>query len=59
VVEHYGAVIIGAVSGVIMVAASKWMKKLRVDDPLDSISVHFFCGIWWGDTPPPHLHFIS
>ena len=48
VVEHYGAVIIGMVSGLLMLAASKGLKRLRIDDPLDTIPVHFFCGIWCG-----------
>lgn len=46
VVEHYGAVIIGAIAGVLMIGSSKLLKRLRIDDPLDSISVHFSCGIW-------------
>ena len=45
-VEHYGAVIIGGIAGVIMIASSKLLKHIRIDDPLDSISVHFSCGIW-------------
>ncbi len=46
VVEHYGAVIIGAIAGIIMLASSKLLKRIRIDDPLDSVSVHFSCGIW-------------
>ena len=46
VVEHYGAVIIGAMAGLIMIFTSKLLRRVRIDDPLDSVAVHFFCGIW-------------
>lgn len=46
VVDAYAAVIIGLTSGLLMLAASKALKRLRIDDPLDTIPVHFFCGIW-------------
>ena len=46
VVEHYGAVITGAIAGLIMIFTSKLLRRLRIDDPLDSVAVHFFCGIW-------------
>ena len=46
VVEHYAAVIIGVVAGLIMILTSKLLRRMRIDDPLDSVAVHFACGIW-------------
>jgi ammonia channel protein AmtB len=51
VVEHYAAVIIGIASGFIMLASSKALKACRIDDPLDSVPVHFACGIWCARAP--------
>lgn len=45
-VEPYGALIIGCCGGAIYYTASKTLKKLLIDDPLDASPVHFFCGIW-------------
>lgn len=46
VVEAYGAVVIGIVSGMVYTASGSLLKKMRVDDPLDASPVHFFCGLW-------------
>lgn len=54
VVEHYGAVIIGGIAGLLMIAGSKLLRRLRIDDPLDSIAVHFFCGIWYASAMHEH-----
>ena len=45
VVNSFGAVIIGALSGVVMVYASQFIDKvLKIDDPVGAISVHGVCG---------------
>lgn len=44
VVDQLGAVIIGAVSGLIVVFAISFFDKIRVDDPVGAISVHGVCG---------------
>lgn len=41
-----GAVVIGAVAGVIVVFSVLFFDKLKVDDPVGAISVHGVCGIW-------------
>merc|ERR1712226_1439853 len=46
VVEPWAAVIIGLFSGVVYVFSSKLLVMLKVDDAVDAIPVHFFCGIW-------------
>lgn len=43
-VSAVGAVIIGALAGVIVVAAVLFFDRIRVDDPVGAISVHGVCG---------------
>jgi ammonium transporter, Amt family len=46
-VQPWAAIIIGASSGVLYVFASKLMSNvLKIDDPLDAVAVHGFCGVW-------------
>jgi Amt family ammonium transporter len=40
------AVLIGAVSGVIVVGGSLFLRTLKIDDPVGAIPVHLFCGCW-------------
>lgn len=40
------AVIIGLLSGVIIVAAVAFIDRLKLDDPVGAIAVHLICGIW-------------
>ena len=45
VVNNFGAVIIGSLSGLVMVYASQFIDKvLKIDDPVGAISVHGVCG---------------
>jgi len=47
VVEAWAAVVIGVVAGFIYVGASNFVAHvIKVDDPLDAIAVHAFCGAW-------------
>lgn len=46
VVEPWAAVLIGLVSGMVYVFSSKLLVKLKIDDAVDAIPVHFFNGIW-------------
>jgi len=46
VVDTWAAVVIGIVAGCIYVLASKLLIKLRLDDVVDAVPVHFFGGIW-------------
>lgn len=40
------AVIIGLISGVIVVLAISFMDKVKLDDPVGAVAVHLFCGMW-------------
>lgn len=45
-VTPLGAIIIGAVSGVLVVLSVLFFDRLKVDDPVGAISVHGVCGAW-------------
>jgi len=40
------AILIGFLASLVYVAASMLMQKLKIDDPVDAIAVHGFCGMW-------------
>lgn len=40
------ALLIGAISGVIVVLAVTFIDKVKLDDPVGAIAVHLICGIW-------------
>ena len=46
IVEHYWAIIIGAIGGVICTAAIKLLEKVRVDDVVGAVPAHLFAGVW-------------
>ncbi|NEQ82698.1 MAG: ammonium transporter [Moorea sp. SIO2I5] len=48
VVEPLESLIIGIVSGVIVILGVDWLSKKKVDDAVGAIPVHCFCGIWGG-----------
>ena len=45
-VSPTGAVLLGAVAGVIVVVAVDVLEYLRIDDPIGAVPVHGICGIW-------------
>lgn len=46
-VDAFGSMIIGAVSGILVVVAVEFVdKKLKVDDPVGAVAVHCVNGIW-------------
>ncbi len=45
-VNQVGAIIIGAVAGIIVIYAIDFIEWLRIDDPIGAVAVHGFCGIW-------------
>jgi Amt family ammonium transporter len=52
------AVIIGLIAGVIVVAGTLLLDKIRIDDPVGAFPVHGMCGVWgclayglFGDLP--------
>ncbi len=40
------SIIIGAVSGVMVVYSVMFFDKIKIDDPVGALSVHLVCGIW-------------
>jgi Amt family ammonium transporter len=46
VVSNTGALIIGAISGAIVVGAVLFIERMKVDDPVGAVSVHGVCGAW-------------
>jgi len=40
------AVLIGAIAGLLIVAAVSFFDRLKLDDPVGAIAVHLICGIW-------------
>jgi len=45
-VSPTGALIIGAVAGVVVVLGVDLLEWLRIDDPIGAVPVHGFCGVW-------------
>jgi len=46
IVDHYWAVVIGAVGGVICTAGMKVMESLKLDDVVGAVPAHLFAGVW-------------
>ncbi len=44
--EHYLAVIIGAIGGIICTVGIKLLEKVKLDDVVGAIPAHLFAGIW-------------
>jgi ammonium transporter, Amt family len=45
-VSPAGAVMIGAVAGVVVPLGVDFLEARRIDDPIGAVPVHGFCGIW-------------
>src|ERR1700719_2770658 len=45
-VSPTGAILLGGIAGVIVVAAVEALEWLRIDDPIGAVPVHGACGIW-------------
>ena len=46
IVDHYWAVIIGAIGGAIVVGGLKFMEMIKVDDVVGAVPAHLFAGVW-------------
>jgi Amt family ammonium transporter len=46
VIDQLGALIIGAVAGVLVVFSVIFFDRIRIDDPVGAGSVHGVCGLW-------------
>jgi Amt family ammonium transporter len=45
-VSPTGAILLGGVAGVAVVAGVELLEYLRIDDPIGAVPVHGMCGIW-------------
>lgn len=45
-VNPTGAIVLGLVAGVIVVAGINLLEYLRIDDPIGAVPVHGMCGVW-------------
>jgi len=45
-VSPTGAILLGAVGGVVVVLGVELLEYLRIDDPIGAVPVHGICGIW-------------
>ena len=46
IVDHYWAVIIGAIGGTVCTAGLKLLERVKLDDVVGAIPAHLFAGIW-------------
>ena len=46
IVDHYWALVIGAVGGVVCVSAMKLLEVVKLDDVVGAIPAHLFAGVW-------------
>ncbi len=46
ITDHYWAVIVGAIGGVICTAGLKLLEKVKLDDVVGAIPAHLMAGIW-------------
>jgi Amt family ammonium transporter len=45
-VDSWAAVVIGLIAGLIVCWATVLLEKLKIDDPVGAVPVHFFNGLW-------------
>ena len=45
-VSPFGAVIIGAIAGIVVPIGVDLLERWRIDDPIGAVAVHGFAGIW-------------
>jgi ammonium transporter, Amt family len=45
-VSPFGAICIGAIAGVVVIAGIDLLEYLRIDDPIGAWPVHGLCGVW-------------
>ena len=45
-VDPLGAILLGGIAGMLVVAGVELLEWLRIDDPIGAVPVHGMCGIW-------------
>ena len=46
IVDHYWAIIIGAIGGVICTAGLRLLDAIKIDDVVGAVPAHMFAGVW-------------
>ena len=46
IVDHYWAIVIGAIGGIICTAGLRALEKLKLDDVVGAVPAHLLAGIW-------------
>jgi Amt family ammonium transporter len=46
IVDHYWAIIIGAIGGIICTAGLRFLDAIKIDDVVGAVPAHLFAGIW-------------
>ena len=46
IIDHYWAIVIGAIGGLIVVLGLKLFEKVKLDDVVGAVPAHLFAGIW-------------
>ena len=46
IVDHYWAIVIGAIGGAICTVGMKVMENLKLDDVVGAVPAHLFAGVW-------------
>ena len=46
IVDHYWAIIIGAVGGIICTAGLRFLDAVKIDDVVGAVPAHMFAGVW-------------
>ncbi|MDE0349184.1 MAG: ammonium transporter, partial [Gammaproteobacteria bacterium] len=46
IVDHYWAIVIGAIGGIICTAGMKVMEIMKLDDVVGAVPAHLFAGVW-------------
>ncbi|MBE9114385.1 ammonium transporter [Lusitaniella coriacea LEGE 07157] len=40
------AALVGAIGGILMLCATHWLERWRIDDGVDAVAIHGVCGAW-------------
>ena len=46
IVDHYWAIVIGAVGGIICTAGLRFLDAVKIDDVVGAVPAHMFAGVW-------------
>ena len=46
IIDHYWAMVIGAIGGALCVGGLRLMEKLKLDDVVGAVPAHLFAGVW-------------